>query len=113
MAVIGEYMKLLIASRRFKLEMNPRSFRTTELVNELKKRGHEIDLFIPEGSECCSGNNLKVNKVAIINYKNKNAEASTQSAVALKSRFIRLLKDILVYFFWRFAGKCGVCLVFI
>ena len=43
-------MRILIASRWYIPEKNPRAFRTTELVQELKKREYELDLFLPSNS---------------------------------------------------------------
>lgn len=91
-------MKILIASRWFKPVMNPRSFRTTELVNELLRKGHNIDLFIPEGSEYSSRDKLKVHTIAIAKHKNANSEIFSSQKVTAKRKFLQLLKDILVYF---------------
>lgn len=41
-------LKILVLSRWFFPAKNPRAFRTTELVRELSKRGHEVDFFCPE-----------------------------------------------------------------
>lgn len=41
-------MKILLLSRWFFPAKNPRAFRTTELVRELTRRGHEIDFFCPD-----------------------------------------------------------------
>lgn len=38
-------MKILVVSLFFYPELSPRSFRTTELVKELSKQGHEVTLF--------------------------------------------------------------------
>ncbi len=41
-------MKILIVSGSFHPINSPRSFRTTELVKELSKQGHDITLYIPQ-----------------------------------------------------------------
>lgn len=41
-------MKILIVSSTFYPECNPRSFRTTELVQELCRKGHDVTLYIPQ-----------------------------------------------------------------
>ena len=91
-------MKILISSRWVKPVMNPRSFRTTELVNELLRKGHNIDLFIPEGSEYSSRDKLKVHTIAIAKHKNANSVIFSSQKVTAKRKFLQLLKDILVYF---------------
>jgi glycosyltransferase involved in cell wall biosynthesis len=39
-------MKILVVSLFFYPDLNPRAFRTTELVKELSKQGHEVTLFV-------------------------------------------------------------------
>ena len=41
-------MRVLVLSAWYYPARNPRAFRTTELVRELKRRGYEVDLFAPE-----------------------------------------------------------------
>ena len=53
--------KILIASRWYKPEKNPRAFRTYELVEELLKRGNIITTFLPEDAQVASRvNNMTV-----------------------------------------------------
>lgn len=40
-------MKILIISASFYPKISPRSFRTTELVKELSRKGHDVDLLVP------------------------------------------------------------------
>lgn len=40
-------MKILIISSSFAPDNSPRSFRTTELVKELSRRGHDITVYLP------------------------------------------------------------------
>ena len=41
-------MRVLVLSAWYYPARNPRAFRTTELVRELHRRGHHVDLFIPK-----------------------------------------------------------------
>lgn len=41
-------MKIAVVSYYFEPDITPRSFRTTELVNELISQGHEVTVFLPE-----------------------------------------------------------------
>lgn len=44
-------MKILVISASFFPKNSPRSFRTTELVKELSRQGHSIDVFVPRVTE--------------------------------------------------------------
>lgn len=44
----GRIVRVLVLSAWYYPARNPRAFRTTELVRELHRRGHHVDLFIPK-----------------------------------------------------------------
>ena len=67
-------MKILVVSGSFYPENSPRSFRTTELVKEFSRLGHEVTVYVPE-YECDysdflkSYSNVKLHQMNCVNEK--------------------------------------------
>lgn len=67
-------MKILVVSGSFYPENSPRSFRTTELVKEFSRLGHEVVVYVPE-YECDysdflkSYSNVKLHQMNCVNEK--------------------------------------------
>jgi len=65
--------KILIVSATFYPENSPRSFRTTELVKEMSRQGHEVHIYIPfrgnDYSEFASEHNLTIKDLGKLRFK--------------------------------------------
>lgn len=66
-------MKILIISRSFFPEISPRSFRTTELVKELSRQGHNVTLLTKKNDDIHlkfeQDFNIRINDIGTLNYK--------------------------------------------
>ena len=52
---MSERQRILILSAFYAPAIEPRAFRTTELARELARRGHDVTVFVPEGSDVEAG----------------------------------------------------------
>lgn len=84
-------MRILIVSGTFLPRISPRSFRTTELVKELIKSGHEITLYIPY-IEYDYTTFLSQYPLKLVQYKD-----SIDSYINSKSKIKWIFGRILVY----------------
>jgi len=89
---------ILIVTYYFYPEISPRAFRTTELVKELARRGHNIDLLIPDNDfdysdfiNCFSINIKKVKSGIFLNKKNSFNNSLTKN-ISLNSKRNSFLK---------------------
>jgi glycosyltransferase involved in cell wall biosynthesis len=91
-------MKVLIISASFFPKISPRSFRTTELVKELSRKGHCVDLFVPRIREEHDAFEQKYQNVKIFDLgspKWKGANFGSSRPAVLLSRFINRLANLL------------------
>ncbi len=95
--------KILIVSNFFYPENKPRAFRATELAKGFCAKGYSVDVIIPN-KEVFRRHPIKVDNLNIIYTEEKLIKSnspikSISSTNNLKSRFKRVLKTLVFYFF--------------
>jgi len=103
--------KILIVSASFYPMNSPRSFRTTELVKEFSRQGHEVTVLISKDTtnhpKFEKEHNVKINNLGSLKYKRINLNSGSRIAKLIK----RLLRRSLDLFFhypnieWMFKVK--------
>lgn len=86
-------MRILIISWTFFPEISPRSFRTTELVKELVKEGHDVTLFIPEikydYSDFVKKYPINIKWIMPLKYKSKIQVNNHNICIPVLNKFLR------------------------
>lgn len=88
--------KIIIVSEHCWPEVNPRAFRTDELIQEFSKRNYQIDLVIPYGLGGIYENDDKINIHYYQTIFPKNQIQNQQNTVTIQKRkFILGMKNLL------------------
>lgn len=95
-------MKILVLSRWFFPAKNPRAFRTTELVRELSKRGHEVDFFCPEDAVVDGDfvtDRLTLYRVPMAQLrKQEKVSSNLEENYSWQSPYINVIRKVSSYF---------------